>query len=60
MSFDEFKKKILDKSIPDRQILKMYLGYAAAGGDDIEEIIDLLEEHRPVVLDILSQEPKCK
>ncbi len=59
MSFDELKKNIQDSSVPDRQILKMYLGWATycKRVDEIDYIIDLLERYRPAIYEILVNEP---
>ncbi|PIT88641.1 MAG: hypothetical protein COU29_02620 [Candidatus Magasanikbacteria bacterium CG10_big_fil_rev_8_21_14_0_10_36_32] len=55
MSFDELKHNILDKSISDRQILKMYLSYNPTNTDDVFEIVQLLNEHRPAVMKLLVE-----
>lgn len=58
MTLDQFKKAIQDKSIPDRQVLKMYLDFRPTSDDDIIESVNLLIAHRPTVVDKLTREPE--
>ncbi len=60
MSFDELKKNIQDSSVPDRQVLKMFLSYKPPNADNVFEVLELLNEHRPAVIKLLIEGDRQK